>query len=185
MLNSVSLIYSELLKTLNLLIFSNYTFFFTLAFGMFSYLRFYASKNIFLISLFFLPSTILHELLHFIVGFLTFAKPVSFSVIPKKSADGSYTLGEVQFSNLNFFNSIPTALAPLLMLIGLYFFDLYYWNYANENIWYFILFVYINFTAVYSGIPSGQDFKVALSNWVGIIFWLMIIWGSIYYFNTI
>lgn len=62
------------------------------------------------------PATIVHELSHFIVGVLLQARPVGFSVIPKRSATG-WTLGEVRFSDLGPFNTIPVAMAPLLIML--------------------------------------------------------------------
>lgn len=61
-----------------------------------------------------LPGTIAHELLHFIVGFLTFARPVRLSLWPHRAADGSYVFGAVVFANLRWWNAAPASLAPLL-----------------------------------------------------------------------
>lgn len=166
------------------IIFKNFIFSYTIFFGIFSYIRFYANKSKILTALFFLPATFLHELLHFLMGLLLLAKPTSFSLIPKKEENG-YTLGEVRFSNLNFFNTIPVALAPALIFVLLYYIDVFYWSFFKRDVLYFILFVYINFILVYSAIPSIQDFKVALSNRIGLLFWGLIITVIIYYFNYI
>lgn len=64
-----------------------------------------------------LPGTLLHELLHFTLGILTNAKPVSFSLLPKRDGANRLVLGSVHFANLRWYNALPTSLAPLL---GLY-----------------------------------------------------------------
>lgn len=61
-----------------------------------------------------LPGTIAHELLHFIVGFLTLARPVRLSLWPHRAADGSYVFGAVVFANVRWWNAAPASLAPLL-----------------------------------------------------------------------
>lgn len=61
-----------------------------------------------------LPGTLAHELLHFLVGFVTLARPVSLSVWPQHTQGGSYVLGEVLFENLRWWNAAPAGLAPML-----------------------------------------------------------------------
>ena len=67
-------------------------------------------------SLISLPGTVGHELLHFLVGTLTLAKPVKVSLIPKFHRDGSATLGFVMFSNIRWYNALWVGFAPLLAL---------------------------------------------------------------------
>jgi hypothetical protein len=62
-----------------------------------------------------LAGTITHEASHWIIGFITFANPQGFSIIPKKEGD-AWTLGSVSFKNLGWYNAAPTALAPFLLL---------------------------------------------------------------------
>ena len=45
-----------------------------------------------------LPGTVGHEVLHFLVGTLTLARPVKVSLLPKFHRDGSATLGYVMFA---------------------------------------------------------------------------------------
>jgi hypothetical protein len=67
--------------------------------------------------LFWLPGTVAHELAHLLMGFVFMARPVSFSVIPSRTGDGSgWKLGEVGFTNLRWWNQLPVGLAPLLLL---------------------------------------------------------------------
>ena len=66
--------------------------------------------------LFTVAGTISHEAAHFLVGLLTGARPVSFSVIPRRSGN-SWELGSVALSNLRWYNAAPAALAPFLILV--------------------------------------------------------------------
>jgi hypothetical protein len=169
-------------QVVNSFVFENILFFIFALFAIFSYIRFsVVSSSTFFLWLFFLPATILHELLHFTVGLILFAKPKGFSLIPKKE-NGGYTLGQVTFSNLNFINTIPTALAPIIMFGILFYIDNYFFMFVDKNIFYLILLVYINNTAMYSAIPSSQDFKVAFSNILGLFFYTILISLFIGYF---
>ena len=60
-----------------------------------------------------IPGTILHELMHFIVGLVLNARPCNFTVFPRKSPDGYYVMGSVGFRNVTFYNAVPSALAPV------------------------------------------------------------------------
>jgi len=104
----------------------------------------------------------LHELAHFIVGFVLFAKPVGFSLIPCRS-EKQWQLGSVTFKGLNAFNSLPTGLAPLGLIAVAYSL------FTNWTLWftpnlhstigaYFVLFI-----LVYNSLPSRQDLKIAFS----------------------
>ncbi|MBF0359248.1 MAG: hypothetical protein HQL70_11650, partial [Magnetococcales bacterium] len=80
-----------------------------------------AANSRFSISFINLFGTFCHELAHLIVGFLLLAKPNKFSLWPTRQAGGGFVLGSVSFSNLRFFNAIPTAFAPLLLVILAYY----------------------------------------------------------------
>lgn len=63
------------------------------------------------------PSTLAHELSHFLVGLFLGANPVNFSALPRReSKSGRLVLGEVSFTNLRWWNRMPTALAPLVLM---------------------------------------------------------------------
>lgn len=64
------------------------------------------------------PGTVAHELLHFLAGWITGAKPVSLSVIPRRSLQGGWVLGSVAFTNLRWWNSALVGLAPMALLPG-------------------------------------------------------------------
>ena len=62
-----------------------------------------------------LPGTVLHELCHFLVGWLLRARPSRFSVWPRRNGR-QLTLGQVGFSRLTWWNALPIGIAPLLLL---------------------------------------------------------------------
>ena len=64
------------------------------------------------------PGTIAHELLHFMAGWLTCAKPVSLSLLPRRKLAGGWVLGSVTFARLRWWNSVPVGLAPLALVPG-------------------------------------------------------------------
>ncbi len=62
------------------------------------------------------PGTLAHELLHYLAGALTGARPVSISLLPRRQQDGHWALGSVSFARLRWWNSVPVGLAPMALL---------------------------------------------------------------------
>lgn len=58
-----------------------------------------------------LPGTLVHELLHLLVGLLLNGKPVSLSLWPRKASQGRWILGAVGFVNLRWYNAVFIGLA--------------------------------------------------------------------------
>ena len=77
-------------------------------------------SNRYLYFFFVLGATAAHELSHFIVGLLINAKPIGFSLIPRRTGDKEWALGSVNFRNIRWFNGLPVGLAPLLLLVPFY-----------------------------------------------------------------
>lgn len=108
-----------------------------------------------------LPATFLHELSHLLLALLTFQKVTSASIIPRKvPGGGGWILGSVSF--------IPsTAVWPALVALA----PMMYWTFAA----YFMFQVPSLFTLplmilfLEAGVPSTQDFKLALRYPLGII----------------
>lgn len=107
-----------------------------------------------------LPGTLMHEALHGLVGWLLFAKPRSFSIVPKRQGN-TWILGSVGFGNLNIWNAAPVAFAPLLMLgIGWLLYE--HWMLptflkANYLIW--VASGYAVACSLFSCLPSSTDMK--------------------------
>ncbi|MBF0195816.1 MAG: hypothetical protein HQL71_14755 [Magnetococcales bacterium] len=131
-----------------------------------------ASGSRFSISFINLFGTFCHELAHYIVGLLLWAKPTNFSLWPKRQAGGGFVLGSVSFSNIKFFNAIPTALAPLLLILLAYYVEQNFFTLVDETTITFILYVFIIVVILENAIPSATDFSVAFNNFAGVVFYV-------------
>jgi len=153
---------------------------------MFIWLGFSRYKSTLLIFVFNFPGTILHELLHFSVGIVTLARPVSFSIVPKRSEDGGWTLGSVGFMGLNQLNALPTAMAPILapLIILIFIPDLFsYMASDSTGVWWKSLLIsFFIVSGFMSCIPSSVDFRMAFDYKVGLLFYSIIVGLSIEYF---
>jgi hypothetical protein len=108
-----------------------------------------------------LPGTFLHELSHLIFGILTNAKPNSFSIIPNRMK-----LGSVSFTNITWYNAIPTALAPLLGLVFVSVTAIHSLPVSIHNITAINLLVLLVLSPVaYACWPSSVDWKLSLRGW--------------------
>jgi hypothetical protein len=121
-----------------------------------------------------------HELLHFAVGYLTRARPIGMTLIPRREGN-LIILGSVEFERLTWANAWATALAPLLALPALYalaswrttnqverltFEDLAWWTLAGP----IVLYCW----------PSRADWRIALISWpilgLGLLFTALYVW---------
>ncbi|MEO8005326.1 MAG: hypothetical protein ABI771_10505 [Betaproteobacteria bacterium] len=128
-----------------------------------------------------LPGTIGHELLHFLVGTLTLARPVRVSLLPKFHRDGSATLGYVMFSNIRWYNALWVGFAPLLALpaaIALVYYraTLVPPLNATELAW-----CYVAASLTYSCLPSRADLDIVLSKPVGLAIYALCVAALIWY----
>lgn len=62
-----------------------------------------------------LAGTVVHETMHFLVAALTNARPVSFSVLPRRQGN-AWILGTVGCANIRWYNAMLVGFAPLLVL---------------------------------------------------------------------
>jgi hypothetical protein len=111
-----------------------------------------------------LPGTLCHELSHFLAGLLTFARPSSLSIVPRRAAKG-WQLGEVKLANARWYNAAPTALAPLLLVLLPWWIAVLRTRHG------------LHFTALDAGLafliapqflacwPSAADWKLSLRSW--------------------
>lgn len=108
-----------------------------------------------------LPGTWLHEVSHWLVGLLLAARPVSFSLWPKKDGN-SWVLGSVGFTGLNIWNSAPVALAPLLLFAvgGLVFVQVLQPLFEAGRYGLWLVLGYPVAACLFSGIPSSTDLRV-------------------------
>lgn len=125
--------------------------------------------NLWLSALVNIPGTVLHELMHFLVGLILNAQPCNFTVFPKRDMMGNYVMGSVGFRNVTFYNAVPSALAPVLLLpIGFYI-DRYILPIMPATLTNYILYVLVQTIIIENAIPSRTDFKVAGMYFSGVL----------------
>lgn len=128
-------------------------------------------KSMFLCALINLPGTILHETMHFLVGLVLNAKPCNFTILPRKTERG-YVMGSVGFTNITFYNAVPSSMAPLLLLpIGFYL-NRYLLPSMNPTFTNYVLYVLLQTIIIENALPSSADFKVAKMHFMGIVMYI-------------
>jgi hypothetical protein len=113
------------------------------------------------------PGTIMHELLHAVVGFVMLAQPSNFSILPRRTEFGM-ELGSVGFDNLTWYNKLPIAVAPLLAIPIVFI--------ATNSITFSTTVtgfatVWILASMLSQCMPSKQDWQVGFSSPVGVAAW--------------
>ena len=136
-----------------------------------SSLKHKAYKSMWLAMLINLPGTFLHECAHFFVGLLLWAKPVRFSIFPKKSND-CYVMGQVGFANLRFYNALPSALAPLLLLFLAFYLNGKFFSLFPLNLGTYLLYIFVMTLLIENSIPSSTDLKQGFHILSGILLYL-------------
>jgi hypothetical protein len=149
-------------------------FFLILCVLVLSALKHKTYRSIILISLINIPGTFLHETAHFLVGFFLNARPTSFTLFPRRSGD-AYVMGSVGFKNIKFYNALPSAMAPLLLLVVGFYFNRWFFVNVNLNIWNYFAYVVLQTIIIENALPSSTDFKVAFSNVFGVLFYGILI----------
>ena len=126
-----------------------------------------SSSGSFFAILYSLPFTVMHELAHFVIAFLTGGRPASFSIWPLRIT-GGWVLGSVK-AVPTIISAAPTALAPLgWLVLGYYLMT----SWSFRPVWvpdYTIVVVLYACSAACT--PSWQDIKVAISNPFSLILW--------------
>ena len=161
-----------------------YNFLGLLLFGfLFSVRKNYISSS-FTFILWNFAGTFLHELSHFIVSLFLGGRPMVPYLFPHKKElykDGLryeyWVLGVVLSRSVNAFNAFYIGLAPVLLLVPVAFYVYMNWfSWFNEGSFRdYILFYLAEFILLYNALPSLQDIKVALSGWLGAIFFIVLL----------
>lgn len=148
-------------------------------------------------SLLFLPGTMMHEFMHYIIAVLTFSKIINFSVIPKIEWENKEPIriiyGCVEYiPKLKVFH-IPINLAPLLLL-PISWYMLYAFGFINTlydfiNIYFnykplftikgFLIFILV-VEMLWGSRPSSQDLKNVLTGFFSISFFFIVLLLIIY-----
>lgn len=136
--------------------------------------------NPFFYALFHFPGVMLHELAHATVGFIMNGRILlsETTFIPRKNPYGEWTIASVSFSNVKWYNALPIAMAPIILLSA----PFVTWYYAQDWIdsaswWEVAGIVLLNMIIAESAFPSRQDWRVAFSHPFGIIFYLVVAFG--------
>lgn len=129
--------------------------------------RYLTSSGSFIVILYCLPFTIMHEAAHFAIAMITGGRPSSFSVWPRRVA-GGWVLGSVS-SVPTLFSAAPAALAPLGWLVVGYY-SMALWDF--RPVWlpdYMIWVILYACSAACS--PSCQDVCIAIKHPLSLLFW--------------
>jgi hypothetical protein len=104
------------------------------------------------------PSTLAHEIMHFVVALIFGGKPSAMQLWPKRQSN-NYALGHVVVRNSTRFNIGPIAIAPLL-LIPLAWYLLRYVP-TKPSWWQVLLWGAVIGSLLYGSLPSGADWRLA------------------------
>ena len=137
------------------------------------HLKKFTYKSMFMAALINIPGTLLHELMHFIVGLFLNARPCNFTILPKRCPEG-YVMGSVGFRNATFYNALPSALAPLALLPIGYYINKYGLPELEPTFVNCILYVLLQTIIIENAMPSKTDFKVACMYKSGVVFYLIV-----------
>ena len=128
-------------------------------------------KSMLMCSLINIPGTILHEFMHFAVGLIFNAHPKNFSIIPKRG-NGGYVMGSVSFANIKFYNAMPAALAPVLLLPVGFYANRYLLPLIQPSFINYVLYVLLQTIIIENAMPSATDFKVAKMYFTGVVLYV-------------
>jgi hypothetical protein len=107
------------------------------------------------------PGTVVHELLHYVIGFVLFAQPTKISVWPEDRETSGQTMGYVNFANIQWYNAMPTGLAPLLgVFVVLFIAGLVPVGFSLSG----VFWIWVMASVLSQVWPSQQDWKVAFSS---------------------
>jgi hypothetical protein len=120
-----------------------------------------------------LPSTIMHELAHFVVALLLGGHPTGFSIWPSRHHN-RWQLGSVT-ARLTTLSALPTALAPLFWLPAGYALFLHRHSLGGDSLQLMSTIYLAVYLCLSAAIPSWQDLKVALSHPLSMLLWGVII----------
>lgn len=163
------------------LLIGNQTLFYILCTIFIMKIKEYSRQSVNKAAITYIIGTFLHELAHYIVGYiLTFKKPTTISIFPEEIKNGNkkwYILGYVDIdeNKLNTFNRFPIGFAPLLLIIICYFvskdFLFIYSHYFQITFVSMVFYIFLVVTIFVNSIPSSADFKLSIKQG-SLFFWL-------------
>lgn len=124
---------------------------------------------------FYLTGTIVHELAHLLAGLVTNARPVRYTIIPKRTANNGWMLGSVSFANLRWYNAVFVGMAPLVTIGVPLMVALFRLQNPAAYGWWDVLLAVLIAPMFTSCLPSAVDLRLSLRSWpygaVGILAW--------------
>lgn len=111
-----------------------------------------------LISLLFLPGTIIHESAHFLTALFLILPVKSMTIFPRWD-ENEIKLGEVLFIKKDFLRAILVGIAPIFFGIGILFSLFYFHIFPANNLGLNILYSYLIFSISANMFSSKQDLK--------------------------
>lgn len=111
-----------------------------------------------LISLLFLPGTIIHESAHFLTALFLILPVKSMTIFPRWD-ENEIKLGEVLFIKKDFLRAILVGIAPIFFGIGILFSLFYFHIYPTNNLGLNFLYSYLIFSISANMFSSKQDLK--------------------------
>lgn len=136
-------------------------------------------KTIFvIITLIFLPGTIVHELAHFFAATILFMKVRDLKIFPE-FYDNEIKLGHVLYEKKDFIRGILVGIAPIFAGLLFFWFMAYFKLFPHKNIFLSIFFLYLIFAVSSTMFSSKQD----LVDIIYILPVLVILAGIIFIFN--
>lgn len=154
---------------------ANNRFFLILLVIVLMHLKYHTYSSMWATALVNIPGTALHELMHYTIGLIFNARPCNFTLFPKKSLDGGYVMGSVAFRNIRFYNAVPSAMAPLLLLFIGFYLNRYFLPTMRLTAVNYVLYVLLQTIIIENSMPSGADFRVAFLYPKGVVFYTILV----------
>ncbi len=148
---------------------------------IFYFLRIFFNNEHFiylLVSLFFLPGTIVHEMGHFLAATVLMLRVYEVKIFPERQKN-QIKLGSVLYEKKDVFRGILVGIAPIFFAFFFFWFLAQFKFFPSERLWLNIFLGYVVFTVSSTMFSSKQD----LIDFVFIIPLIIIIIGVIYIFD--
>ena len=123
-----------------------------------------------------LAGTICHELAHFVVGWLTVARPAALTVIPRRVGQG-WELGSVKLTRVRWYNAAPSALAPFLVVLLPFLVAAWRTRSGLQFQWLDLVLAFAVAPQFLACWPSKLDWKIALRSWPYLLIAAMLWWA--------
>jgi len=131
--------------------------------------KYFSYKNIYIAGFMHIVGTFFHELSHYLIATITTLNfPRGFSIFPKREG-GKIVFGyvEIEKNRLNIVNSFLIGMSPLSLLFLAYYFSKYFSEICimfgfTDELFCFLVYIFITATLVANSIPSKADFVMSL-----------------------